>query len=157
MFAGIFPFVFALSVLLSSAQNSLADQLVLPEKHIHSDAVDSALADNMFVGNIESMKYHRADCEFARLMRRRKRIRFHDDSAAAFAGMKPCNWCLPRWSTRVEGRLVNTKESALNAASPGLLPGQAIFADKPCSSNSETATSSSDADGASLPEGYVHP
>jgi hypothetical protein len=109
-------FFCTLSIFLLSAQQSQADQLAQPEEHIHSDAVCSDSIANIFVGNIDSMKYHRNDCEFARLMSRRKRIHFNNESAAVFAGMKACNWCLPRWTLQVQGCLLRENTSALNAA-----------------------------------------
>ena len=59
-----------------------------------------------YIGNIESMKFHRESCEFARIMAASRRVGFQFRQQAIDAGMKPCNWCQPQWWTRVEGRII---------------------------------------------------
>lgn len=59
-----------------------------------------------FIGNIDSMKFHKTDCEFARVMARRRQVSFEELPKAVQAGMSPCNWCFPKWSLTVEGKLL---------------------------------------------------
>lgn len=59
-----------------------------------------------YVGNRQSLKYHLGECEFAAIMSSSRRVGFQFRQQAIDCGMKPCNWCLPEWSARVEGRLL---------------------------------------------------
>lgn len=73
---------------------------------IESKAKTREAADSPVVGNLESFKYHRPDCEFAKIMSRHKRMEFKNQKDASDLGMQACNWCFPRWWTSVEGTLL---------------------------------------------------
>ena len=74
-----------------------------------------------FIGNIESMKFHRTECEFARAMAKHRQMGFEQKEKAIQAGMTPCNWCFPSWSKAVAGRLITpiqaTGTREINSAS----------------------------------------
>ncbi len=69
-----------------------------------------------FIGNIESMKFHRPECEFARAMAKHRQICFEQKEKARQAGMTPCNWCFPSWSKAVAGKLITPLKASGAAA-----------------------------------------
>ncbi|HEY9787609.1 MAG TPA: hypothetical protein V6D17_19635 [Candidatus Obscuribacterales bacterium] len=48
-----------------------------------------------YVGNVESLKFHRPSCPFARCMSVRRMILFHFRKEAIAQEQKPCRYCLP--------------------------------------------------------------
>jgi hypothetical protein len=68
------------------------------------------LSNWTYIGNKQSMKFHLADCEFAHLMSRTKRVHFQFRQQAIDAGMKPCNWCMPAWNLEVTGHLLQNAQ-----------------------------------------------
>jgi hypothetical protein len=66
-------------------------------------AIDTA---GSLVGNSSSQKFHLANCEFALIMRKNKRVWFSSVEDALGAQMKPCCWCFPIFEAKVEGRVI---------------------------------------------------
>lgn len=60
-----------------------------------------------YIGNKESLKFHRLDCPFARIMARFRRQYFCNRKTAKEAGMKACRYCLPGVRLRVKARLLH--------------------------------------------------
>lgn len=59
-----------------------------------------------YVGNTDSLKFHRPSCPFAQVMYRRRRLDFHFRHEAIERGFSPCCWCLPKRWKHLEGRLL---------------------------------------------------
>lgn len=90
-----------------------ASEMGCSETQLPSDRVAEPGKENenqylhkKYVGNVDSMKFHRQSCQFARIMARARRIDFEFRKQAVMAGMKPCNWCLPQWWTNVQAELL---------------------------------------------------
>ena len=71
-----------------------------------------------YVGNIESLKFHECNCFFALIMAPFRQVDFQNKNEAIAAGMKPCSWCLPQWSTRVEGHIVGPANLKFDTKAP---------------------------------------
>ncbi|MBX9571310.1 MAG: hypothetical protein K2X77_20610 [Candidatus Obscuribacterales bacterium] len=74
----------------------------------HSKAVeaDESSPAYRYIGNLISNKFHRPGCTFGESMAKKKRIHFQYRRDAIESGMKPCNWCLPRWWKSVHCRII---------------------------------------------------
>lgn len=59
-----------------------------------------------YIGNLESLKFHRPLCPYALVMAKFRACRFHSRQAAVDAGMRPCRYCLPRVWKRVKAKLL---------------------------------------------------
>lgn len=84
------------------------------EPHSVTVGEEQSLADDAkdpqnykYRGNLFSMKFHRMNCEYGKIMARAKRVQFHFRKDAISAGMSPCNWCLPRYWTSVRGKIIH--------------------------------------------------
>lgn len=66
----------------------------------------SVPSEEPIVGNNVSLKYHLKNCEFAEQMQPSRRRNFCSIKEARDAGMRPCNWCFPSFSTKVFGQLI---------------------------------------------------
>lgn len=55
----------------------------------------TAAADAAYIGNRNSMKYHRADCRYAAQIKEENRIGFDSAEQALTAGCTPCGACKP--------------------------------------------------------------
>ena len=55
----------------------------------------TAAADAAYIGNCNSMKYHRADCRYAAQIKAENRIAFDSTEQALIAGYTPCGACKP--------------------------------------------------------------
>ncbi len=73
---------------------------------------DQSINDYGYIGNIDSLKFHHAECEYAHLMAKCRRIKFKDKEDAIEAGLKACNWCMPKWWTSVKGEILRTAPAA---------------------------------------------
>lgn len=60
-----------------------------------------------YIGNKESLKFHRPDCPFAQMMAKFRRQYFCNRKVASEAGMKACRYCLPGIRLRVKARLLH--------------------------------------------------
>lgn len=60
-----------------------------------------------YLGNRQSLKFHRPRCPFAQIMSRSKRHNFHFRRQAIEAGYHPCRYCLPPYWTSVSVKLLN--------------------------------------------------
>ena len=69
-------------------------------------AAERSLAEK-YLGNIDSMKYHKTFCEYAKMINPCRRILFDSRAKAIEAGMNPCNWCMPGWVLTVQGKLLS--------------------------------------------------
>ena len=59
-----------------------------------------------YIGNRESLKFHRPSCPYARIMAHSKRVQFFFRSQAVACGHIPCRYCLPPVWKVVRGRLL---------------------------------------------------
>lgn len=66
-----------------------------------------AIENSNFIGNIITLKLHRKDCPYARIMAFAKRKYFSSLAAGTTEGMQPCRFCLPRYEMKVRCRIVN--------------------------------------------------
>ena len=55
----------------------------------------TAAADVAYIGNRNSMKYHRADCRYAAQVKAENRTAFDSAEQALIAGYTPCGACKP--------------------------------------------------------------
>lgn len=108
----------------ANSDNSEMDRLKmaghpeLPQKDTLPRNPFEARKDPHFLGNVDSMKFHKYECPYAKVMAAHRRIVFSKMSEACYAGMSPCNWCMPRWSAHVEGRLIVPKNVSLESLEP---------------------------------------
>ena len=90
----------------AKATSAVKTTLVEPSV-VESSWQDSAnAAAAKYVGNINSGKFHRLTCIFARIMSKDKVINFDFRRQAIDAGQTPCRWCLPPVVTSVRGSLI---------------------------------------------------
>ena len=75
------------------------------QEEIFSDASQSVPYKGGYIGNLDSCKFHRADCAFAQVMAKSRRLDFSSQEHALQSGMKACNWCLPKWWKSVSAKL----------------------------------------------------
>lgn len=61
-----------------------------------------------YIGNLESHKFHRPSCPFARIMSVSKRVKFHYRSQAVACGHLPCRYCLPAVWKKVKAVILTT-------------------------------------------------
>jgi hypothetical protein len=98
---------FAQSYELGSSDNALAAEIQLESTNSSWSKIPE-LSAYKYRGNLQSNKFHRPGCNFGDMMAKGKRIYFHYRRDAIDAGMKPCNWCLPRWWKTVHCRILRS-------------------------------------------------
>ncbi|HIA53215.1 MAG TPA: hypothetical protein EYN91_14190 [Candidatus Melainabacteria bacterium] len=76
-----------------------------------------------YIGNMESRKFHKPSCPYARVMAHSKRMQFHFRRQAVACGHNPCRYCLPPVWTVVKARLLTPVNNDKDPrADPGTHP-----------------------------------
>lgn len=69
---------------------------------------DSKTSEYKYIGNIESMKFHRPWCKYAQIMNPKRAKLFHYRKDAIEAKMQPCRFCLPPVQKKVKAEFADS-------------------------------------------------
>lgn len=85
----------AQAVVITTERNVPPETAALPPETAPETPKPTAAVQAAYVGNRNSMKYHRADCRYAAQVKAENCIAFDNAEQALIAGYTPCGACKP--------------------------------------------------------------